>query len=589
MTPRKIGTYELLELLGEGGIGQVYAARDTVLGRQVAIKMLRAELSRDRNFITRFYNEAQSLGDLSHANITTLHALHLEGREPFMVMELVHGVTLETVLERVHRLPLRSSLAVVAQAVAGLAYAHRRGVIHRDIKPSNLMVTDAGLLKIMDFGIARIRGSQRLTRAGQMFGTLLYASPEQIRGHDVDERSDLYSLAVALYEMLTGSPPFVAENDHELMTAHLEAPPPPLSARVSGLDPRIEPAVMRALAKRPEERFSSVDEFGRAVGAAEVRGDASDILQDYLGSAFRRAPPQTRFLGAHSGADLSRHEADTSARGRDNAPRSRPTALRKRLQSPVALLGAIAVALALGLGYLVLWPKRLSPPGPQVATVEPSKATAQQHLLQQPSPPPLSPAPATQSEPAPTPLPAASSVVTDPPKFAPPAHSSSSGTTPVATNAAPVIFQPPMTRENAPILLPATQDLKQTAALPPATPQEPEPALALVKPPQRLRPDLQGTVSAIESTSRIRIGDRWIDLYGINDPTQRAHTQDMLAYLKPSRGVVECYQKTGGKFQCYADGKDLALLALRSGLAQLTPDAPTAYRTPATQAVPDRN
>src|SRR5690349_17356499 len=166
MTPRKIGTYELLELLGEGGIGQVYAARDTVLGRQVAIKMLRSELSRDRNFITRFYNEAQSLGDLSHANITTLHALHLEGREPFMVMELVHGRTLEALLERVHHLPLRDCLAIVVQAVAGLGYAHQRGVVHRDIKPSNLMVTDSGLLKIMDFGIARVRGTQRLTRAG---------------------------------------------------------------------------------------------------------------------------------------------------------------------------------------------------------------------------------------------------------------------------------------------------------------------------------------------------------------------------------------------------------------------------------------
>ena len=186
MNGRRIGPYQLLDVLGEGGIGQVYMARDTVLGRHVAIKMLRPELEdRDRSFITRFHNEAQSLGDLGHANITTLYALHLEGQEPFMVMELVHGHTLEAVLARVHRFPVSESLAVVAQITAGLAFAHRRGVIHRDIKPANLMVTDAGVLKIMDFGIARVRGTRRLTRAGQMFGTLLYASPEQIKGNDV--------------------------------------------------------------------------------------------------------------------------------------------------------------------------------------------------------------------------------------------------------------------------------------------------------------------------------------------------------------------------------------------------------------------
>jgi len=219
MTGHTIGTYEVEGLLGEGGIGQVYAAQDTVLGRKVAIKMLRPELSSDRNFVERFYVEAKSLGNLNHTNITTIYALHTEGAEAYMVMELVHGYTLEALLQRVQRLTLRDSLAILAQAVAGMRYAHRRGVIHRDLKPANLMVTDDGLVKIMDFGIARVRGSEHLTRVGEFCGTFVYASPEQIRGEEVDERSDLYSLAIVLYRMLAGVPPFTSENEYALMTA----------------------------------------------------------------------------------------------------------------------------------------------------------------------------------------------------------------------------------------------------------------------------------------------------------------------------------------------------------------------------------
>src|SRR6202040_3206471 len=287
--PRRIGPYEVEELLGEGGVGQVYAARDTLLGRRVAIKTLRPEMSRDRNLIERFYVEAKSLANLNHSNIATLYALQLEssigGEEACMIMELINGCTLNDLLIRVHRLSLRESLAVIAQAVAGLRYAHRRGVVHRDIKPSNLMVTDEGVLKIMDFGIAKVSGSHQVTRADGFQGALAYTSPEQIRGERVDERSDLYSLAIVLYKLLAGVAPFDGIGDYALMTAHLQTPPPPLRGRVPELDVPIEGALMQALAKRPEDRFASVAEFGRAVGAAALRNEAVDILQQLFDRA----------------------------------------------------------------------------------------------------------------------------------------------------------------------------------------------------------------------------------------------------------------------------------------------------------------
>jgi serine/threonine-protein kinase len=342
MLTRSIGAYELEGLIGEGGIGQVYAAQDKVLGRRVAIKMLRPEFGRDRNFIERFYTEAKSLGNLNHTNITTLYALHTEGDDAFMVMELVHGQTLEALLARVGRLTVRDALAVLAQAIPGLRYAHRRGVIHRDIKPANLMMTDEGVVKIMDFGIARVNGSQHLTRVGEFCGTFVYASPEQIRGEEVDERGDLYSLAIVFYRLIAGNPPFASTNEYALMTAQLQEPPPPLGARVAGLEPASEAALMRALAKRPEDRFASVEEFGRAVGAMALRGEAVDIVQQLYARAFEGGDPEaTRIIAAHPPQPLER----TMPPDRDAPP---PPASESRFRLPEVLPGASAVAGAPG-------------------------------------------------------------------------------------------------------------------------------------------------------------------------------------------------------------------------------------------------
>jgi serine/threonine-protein kinase len=276
---RRIGQFEVQELLGEGGIGQVYAARDTVLDRMVAVKSLRAELLSDKSFVARFRGEAKNLALLSHPNITTLYTLLEEGGSLYMVMEMVRGQTLEAILEqRGAPFTTQEALAIVAQAADGLSYAHEMGIVHRDIKPANLILTGTGLLKIMDFGIARAQGTQRMTRDGSIVGTLAYMSPEQCRGQEVDGRTDQYSLGIVLYEMLTGKVPFEATTDYELMQAHINSPPEWPSRRVPGIAPHAEKALMKALSKKAPDRFPTVTAFKDALGAPASRTEALSIV-----------------------------------------------------------------------------------------------------------------------------------------------------------------------------------------------------------------------------------------------------------------------------------------------------------------------
>jgi len=279
---RMIGQYQIVEQLATGGAGEVYAGIDTKLGREVAIKFLRPELASDPNYVDRFLVEARSLGRLNHPNIATLYALPQEDDQVCMIMEFVRGRTVEHMIHDRHGpLGIRESLAIIAQVADGLSYAHEQGVIHRDIKPSNLMVADSGRVKIMDFGIARVQGSARLTRVGSAIGTPLYMSPEQHRGLEGDERSDIYSLAVVLYELLAGAPPFKGTTDFELAKAHHDLQPPPLIPRIAGVEPGLESAVMVALSKRPEQRFPSMRAFSDATGATALRGDSTTIIQSY--------------------------------------------------------------------------------------------------------------------------------------------------------------------------------------------------------------------------------------------------------------------------------------------------------------------
>jgi TPR repeat protein/serine/threonine protein kinase len=392
-----IAQYEVRELLGEGGIGQVHAGFDTTLEREIAIKSLRPQLLNDKSFVDRFRGEATSLARLNHPNITTLYSLLPEGRNLYMVMELVRGQTLDELLKKRNGpLGARECLAIIAQAADGLAYAHSMGVIHRDIKPANLMITDGGLVKIMDFGIARVRGSQRLTRDGSMVGTLAYMAPEQLRGEPGDERSDLYSLAIVLYELLTGSPPFVADSDYDLMQAHMHARPVRLLGRVPGIDARADAALMRALAKKPEQRFSSVREFCDALGATALRIDASKIV--YEGTRLMTRPAAEQ-LAPPSGASGS-FERLSGVVDRLSPLFDRLPWVSPDLRVPVTVgVLTFAVAGALTIGVLTLMPSPV-PDARSKQAAAPAPAYKASAAARNPSPAPgpsAAPAPAPSS------------------------------------------------------------------------------------------------------------------------------------------------------------------------------------------------
>ena len=361
------GQYRVTQLLGEGGMGAVYKAVDTMIEREVAIKVLRPEIGRNANLLQRFRAEAVTLAKLNHSGIATLYSFQQHGDEFLMIMEYVPGKTLEAIERDRGALPVELAVPLFTRILDAIGPAHESGVLHRDIKPANIMLTTWGAVKVMDFGIARIAGAARQTREGALVGTMEYIAPERVKGSEGDIRSDIYALGVVLYEMLAGHLPFNSSNEFELMKMHLEAEVPTFATQGLGnIPPAVEALVRRAMAKKPEDRFATCEDFAEAVhqAAGDLKVSRGDIVAlvgkpvvEELGTAGHHSSISGETLSPGSSPSSYAAPSPTAPPPAAYAPVApvppsvgAQTSAFQRYRMPLFAAAALAVAIGAGIG-----------------------------------------------------------------------------------------------------------------------------------------------------------------------------------------------------------------------------------------------
>jgi tetratricopeptide (TPR) repeat protein/predicted Ser/Thr protein kinase len=357
----QIGKYKILEKIGEGAMGEVYKAHDPVLNRFVAIKTISAELGADDTLRKRFEREAQSAARLNHPNIITVFDYGEEQGKIFMAMELLDGSDLKQAIARRAPLSLDEKLSVVDQIAEGLAFAHAHDIVHRDLKPANVHLLSNGQAKIMDFGLARLGGSE-MTRVGMVMGTPHYMSPEQVRGERADARSDVFALGCVFYELLTYRKPFDADSMHSVLFKVMQEEPPSVQELTPGIPAVLAQVVERAMAKDAAQRFQNASEFRSALHRAMqavAAGQGEKALPDLGAPAAPGAPSRASEASASRSASSARAAASAAGASRASSvagsraqPKSAPPAPRAS-KAPLLIGGALLLVAVAGVGVLV--------------------------------------------------------------------------------------------------------------------------------------------------------------------------------------------------------------------------------------------